>query len=231
MNCPSNPRGVSRSPRSVNAPRAGEHHEIEERGELFVKIPDGVMRRDGQHAATRRLKFRQHTPQTARLEPSVGVEEQQQIARRRLRALVASPRLAPPAIGERLRMDDARPVFTRHFRRAIRGGVVHDDDFVRTDGLCGKRAEQGWQVLLLVAGGDDEGKLPGAGEGICFTAAAKSDPAKHNPACKPKRERDDEQSGHLSQATTFLATFWPQSTTIGIPPPGFTEPPTKNRFG
>ena len=29
----------------------------------------------------------------------------------------------------------------------------------------------------------------------------------------------------------MLATFWPQSTTLGMPPPGFTEPPTKNRFG
>ena len=29
----------------------------------------------------------------------------------------------------------------------------------------------------------------------------------------------------------FFATFWPQSTTIGMPPPGFTVPPTKNRFG
>ena len=36
---------------------------------------------------------------------------------------------------------------------------------------------------------------------------------------------------HRSHATIFRATFCPHKTTIGMPPPGFTEPPTKKRFG
>ena len=43
--------------------------------------------------------------------------------------------------------------------------------------------------------------------------------------------RQDPSAYLLSHATTFLATFWPHSTTIGMPPPGLTEPPTKKRFG
>jgi len=31
-------------------------------------------------------------------------------------------------------------------------------------------------------------------------------------------------------ATICLATFWPHRMTIGMPPPGFTDPPTKKRF-
>ena len=55
--------------------------------------------------------------------------------------------------------------------------------------------------------------------------------AQEQKARRPQRQRDEQQDHHRSHATIFLATFWPQSTTIGMPPPGFTEPPTKNRFG
>ena len=55
--------------------------------------------------------------------------------------------------------------------------------------------------------------------------------AQQEEARRPQRQRDEQQDQHRSHATTFLATFWPQRTTIGMPPPGFTEPPTKKRFG
>jgi hypothetical protein len=54
------------------------------------------------------------------------------------------PRFAAPALGQRLGVHNARAEFARDFRGAIGGGVVHDDDFARTDGLVRQASEAAW---------------------------------------------------------------------------------------
>ena len=97
-------------------------------------------------------------------------------------------------------------------------------------GCDGEGAKQGGEVVLFVAGGDDDAdarrECPAR-----WREAQAAQAAQQEEARRPERQRDEQQDQHRSHATTLRATFWPQRTTIGMPPPGFTEPPTKKRFG
>ena len=125
-----------------------------------------------------------------------------------------------------------------HGSRPVRRSVVHHDDLARPRGLGENGGQQAGQVRLLVSGRNDDGETPRRGRRRAVVllypgeaAAPVNKPAQDKPTRTRKDQCDRGQCQGLSHSTTCLATFWPQRTTMGMPPPGFTEPPTKKRFG
>ena len=86
------------------------HVEIEEEREILVRLADGMIGPNRESAAgVARKKARQ----PVRFKPSVRIQDNQQVAGRGLCALVTGPRLAAPAVGQRLRRDHSRAQFPR----------------------------------------------------------------------------------------------------------------------
>ena len=129
-----------------------------------MRFAHGVMRGDREHAAARCLELTEHTAQAIRLEPGVGIKEQEPFARGVARALMTGPGFAAPSSGKRLGVEDTGTVLAGNFSRAVGGGVIHDDDFTGTDGRGGERLKKSGKILLFVARGDDDGELVGGDE-------------------------------------------------------------------
>src|ERR1019366_7109787 len=91
-----------------------------------------------------------------RLKPSIGVHEQQQLAGGGFGTLVAGPRLATPAVGQRLRGHNRRAQLARQLGGAVGGAVVYDEDLAWLQSLRDEGAKQGGEVVFFVACGDDE---------------------------------------------------------------------------
>ena len=91
----------------------------------------------------------------------VGVGEEQDWASRGERALVAGPLLAEPTVGKIGVVDHAHAKVVagdgpRDGACAIRGVVVHDDDFERRPGGREQGAKAGVNIPGLVPRGDDD---------------------------------------------------------------------------
>ena len=94
-------------------------------------------------------------------EPHVGIDEYQQRMPRELRQDETGVLFAAPAGRQRRRGFEANPVISsREFAddrgSAVGGMIVQDDDFKVATGVGQRRLERRANVLLFVAGGDED---------------------------------------------------------------------------
>ena len=152
---------IAGPPRPVHRPRMVPHAEEEPHLGHDHALPERLaplVRRDRQQISALLLERRHRMGKQIGGVTGVGIGEDEHLPSRGARALHAGPRLAEPAIGQCVALDqpDARigGGECRGLRRGVVGGsVVHDDDLERLIGAGAERADHRGKGARFVAGG------------------------------------------------------------------------------
>lgn len=144
---------------------------------------------------------------------------------------MACPGLPGPSSRKRARSNDSGAKAPCDFCCPVGRCIIDNNHLRRLLALLPKRLQQRRKILLLIARRNDHGRSAAS-----LPACRPAD--RHTPdqqkACENSGQTQCGQPTHVHSAllwfTIILATCWPHSVTIGMPPPGLTLPPTKKRL-
>lgn len=155
----------------------------------------------------------------------IRIQENEKISASGVETLLAGPGLPNPVDRWRRSTDDPSATCDGHRRRRIPGAIVYDDHFCSVR----DRRQEACEVMFFVARRDDDADCLS----LCATCITRhgGKTADQQEPCRQTGDDDVLRRDHVrsraSESIIMRATCWPESATIGMPPPGFTLPPTK----